>query len=291
MPASRPGPFSRTKTKSTSTNTGRNKSILNWETNNIDDHIDTMREIFKEVVPSVGRSRVEEERPVPLHTSTPLHSPARPRTTSQQPSRNDETKCENGLGDQEDVKPKIKTEVIDKGYEKVLKGKKGLNDVGYDKSNDVEILAFACPLCHRQFRRLHALRTHVEAIHPEPGSKSKYSCKLCNRAFANQGGLKNHKNYCQSKKTATERPNREASKEIRQFEKISSLNKKKKKPSNHTMKTSSNSNLEGEHKGEFNYVCNTCNNIFKGEIKFEIHKRETGHKEATRFKPPVHLDI
>ena len=94
--------------------------------------------------------------------------------------------------------------------------KKGLDAIGYDKANDVEILAFACPFCHKEFKRHHALRNHVEIMHPEPGSnkKSKYQCELCGTKCASKGGLKHHTNLKHSNNNrAAEKPTTSAATE------------------------------------------------------------------------------
>merc|ERR1719300_662660 len=87
---------------------------------------------------------------------------------------------------------KVKAEVIDDEFDSFLN--KRLSEAGYDKNNDVQLVAYVCPFCKKYFRRHHLLKDHVNRFHPESRKQeTKIECNLCNKQFLSKSGLNKHK--------------------------------------------------------------------------------------------------
>jgi len=265
-------------------------------------------QVFQETVPRENDRRFIVSG---IATSTPRTSPVRPSTLAHvAKGRRSSINPKDLNVDQSPNVVKVKAEVIDNEFDSILK--RGLNEAGYDKKNDVELVAFVCPFCKREFRRHHALKDHVNRFHPESGKKqTKIECNLCKMQFISKGGLTYH-NRIKHKNNNMVRPqefikptaqirsndpkskskNKSSSKSNSKDSRISKVKSKTTKikkvcsefNSDDQAKNTTN-DMTAEHESQLQYHCDNCSEIYD-EAGKEDHEIKTGHKEFTKFRAP-----
>ena len=251
-----------------------------------------------------------------------------------------------------DVATPIKTEMIDSGYNDVLHEA----EAGYDHDNDVELLAFACPICSREFRRLADLKDHVGTNHPETfkfqckhchmqfnhkrnlnahvkrkhkevidnpmnleqkkaghledhvGSQpkeadtksKKYRCNFCSKLYLNKKSLQVHVCQKHKNKRKDDYQNKNVDSDVAEDPNLKNFDCNlcdktfaHERSLKHHMKVIHKPEAEASNMTDeaadfpsgLHYCCQTCQGIF-GEDELEGHMKETGHKEATKFRYP-----
>ena len=294
---------------------GPRSKVCNQNVDLVNESNAEILQVFQETVPRESLRRFIVSG---IATSTPRTSPVRPSTSAHvDKGRRSSINRRDMNVDLSPKVDKVKAEAIDNEFDRILE--RGLNEAGYDKKNDVEVISFACPFCKREFRRHHALKDHVNRFHPESGKKqTKIECKLCNMQFISKGGLSNH-NRVKHKNNNMVRPQefikptaqiRSNDPKRKSKDKSSSNSKSKNSKFNSKDSTTSKAksktakikkvcsefnsddqaqnttnDMTAEHESQLQYHCDNCSEIYD-EAGKEDHEIKTGHKAFTKFRAP-----
>jgi len=274
-------------------------------------------QVFQETVPRESPRRFIDSG---IATSTPRTSPVRPSTSAHVAKGKRSSINRRDINvDQSPNVVKVKAEVIDDEFDSFLN--KRLSEAGYDKNNDVQLVAYVCPFCKKGFRRHHLLKDHVNRFHPESGKQqTKIECNLCKKQFLSKSGLNKHKKSKHSNEINTVR-NKEFIKPtsiIRPDDPISTSTDRRSSKSKSKDSKSSKSNLTdsstskakvkpvkkvcsefyredqpqnatidttADHENQLTYHCDDCSQIYN-EADKEDHVIKTGHRAFTKFRAP-----
>jgi len=274
-------------------------------------------QVFQETVPRESPRRFIDSG---IATSTPRTSPVRPSTSAHVAKGKRSSMNRRDINvDQSPNVVKVKAEVIDDEFDSFLN--KRLSEAGYDKNNDVQLVAYVCPFCKKDFRRHHLLKDHVNRFHPESRKQeTKIECNLCNKQFLSKSGLNKHKKSKHSNEINTVR-NKEFIKPtsiIRPDDPTSTSKERRSSKSKSKDSKSSKSNLTdsstskakvkpvkkvcsefyredqpqnatidttADHENQLTYHCDDCSQIYN-EADKEDHVIKTGHRAFTKFRAP-----
>lgn len=253
--------------------------------NNIDEHdLHKMREIFRKVVPP--RSPITPRRKVfKTHSKEHVNAHISPKSTISLPSpisglnnQSIQEAVEQAINVTPTTDIQVKNENIDLEYSQVLQ------EVGYDAVNDVEIVAYVCPFCSKEFQRQISLRNHVNVRHPEPSSnKSKPKFKNESHLFSSKAnGHESHEEAVSSSNpSGFYQCHNEATfckACIRQFSSPGNLRRHNRKVHKELNSASQFQQSKPESQFQPEIFCKVCIRQYASKVEFRKHLKTSKHK-------------